>query len=104
MARFIGSKTPLNAAGVWSEVLQAGREDWISGVVFSDVAGSLQIEQGVDGVNWDYDTAPIAVAAGVGSAFKEEIYAPYIKLTYTNGGAGQAVFRIGARFSSAGNR
>lgn len=103
MARNIGSRTPLGGAGVWSDTLQAGREDWIVGLAFSDQTGTLLIEQGIDGQNWDFDTS-IAVTGGTGKEFKVEIYAPFIKLTYTNGATPQTEFRLGARFSSAGNR
>jgi hypothetical protein len=103
MARNIGSSTPLGANGVWTDTLQAGREDFIVGLVFSDVAGSLLVEQGIDGTNWDYDTT-IAVSANTGVAFKHDVYAPYVRLTYTNGATPQTAFRLHARFSSSGSR
>jgi hypothetical protein len=103
MARYIGTTAPLAGAGVWTDILQAGREDHLVGLVFSDQGGTLLIEQGIDGVNWDFDTS-ITVTANVGKEFKQDIYAPYVRLTYTNGATPQTVFRLGARFSSAGNR
>ena len=103
MARYIGTTTPLLANGTWSDTLQAGREDFIAGLVFSDQGGTLLIEQGIDNQNWDFDTS-ITVVGGTGKEFKLDIYAPYVKLTYTNGATPQTAFRLGARFSSSGNR
>jgi hypothetical protein len=103
MARYIGTTTPLAGAGTWSDTLQAGREDYLVGLVFSDQGGTLLIEQGIDGQNWDFDTT-VTVVGGTGKEFKQDIYAPYIRLTYTNGATPQTVFRLAARFSSTGNK
>lgn len=103
MARVIGTKTPLAGAGVWTDTMIAGREDWMVGLMYSDQAGSLLIEQSIDGVNWDLDTT-VALVAVTGKEFKVEVYASYIRLTFTNGATPQTEFRLGARFSSAGNR
>lgn len=104
MARYLGSKTPLASAGVWTDTANAGQEDWIVGLIFSDQAGNLFVEQSVDNSNWDYTSAAYAVVAGTGKTFKEEIFAPYIRLRYVNGATLQGVFRISAHFSSAGYR
>jgi hypothetical protein len=103
MARVIGTKTPLAGAGTWQDTMLAGREDWLVGLAYSDQAGSLLIEQSIDGQNWDFDTT-VTVVANTGKEFKIELYAAYIRLTYTNGATPQTEFRLGARFSSAGNR
>jgi hypothetical protein len=71
-------------------------------LVFADEAGSLNIEQSADGTNWDL-TETISVVADTGQGFKKDIYAPYVRLRYVNGGSDQTVFRIAARFSSAGD-
>src|SRR4051794_17050593 len=104
MARYIGSTTPLGGAGVWSDTLQAGREDQVVGIVFSDQGGTLNIEHSVDGTNWDVNDAPITVAGGTGQAFVRTVYGPFLRLRYVNGATPQTVFRLSARFSSAGNR
>lgn len=104
MARYIGSNTLLAGAGVWQDTLQAGREDTIVGLVFSDQGGTLNIEHSTDGQNWDVNDSPITVAAGVGQAFERKVYGAYIRLRYVNGATPQGVFRLAARFSSAGNK
>jgi hypothetical protein len=53
--------------------------------------------------NWDYDVT-IAVSANTGTAFKHDVYAPFVRLTYTNGATPQTAFRLHARFSSSGSR
>lgn len=103
MARFEGSKTPLLAAGEWSTILVAGREDYVVGLVFADQAGTLHIEQSTDQTNWDVDTT-YAIVASNGKGFKEEIFAPYVRVRFTNGATPQGTFRITTRFSSAGMR
>jgi hypothetical protein len=103
MARVIGTKAPLSSAGVWTDQMLAGREDFLVGLMFSDQNGTLLVEQGIDGQNWDFDTT-VNLVGGTGKEFKIEIYAAYIKLTYTTGATPQNEFRLGARFSSAGNR
>lgn len=104
MARFIGSNTLLGNGGVYQDVLQAGREDNIVGLVFSDQGGTLNIEHSTNGTDWDVNDSPITVAAGVGQVFSRPIYGAYVRLRYVNGATPQTVFRIQARFSSAGNR
>lgn len=104
MARYIGTTTPLAGAGVWTDILQAGREDTIVGLVFSDQGGTLNIEHSIDGQNWDVNDAPITVAIGVGQVFERKVYGAYLRLRYVNGATPQTVFRLGARFSSAGNK
>lgn len=105
MARFIGSSgTLLGNAEVFQQTLQAGREDWLVGIVFADQAGNLFVDQSADGVNWDLTSTAYAVSASAGKTFKEEIYGPFVRVRYVNGATPQGVFRLAARFSSAGNR
>src|SRR3954464_1434201 len=104
MARYIGSSALLGNADVFQTVLQAGREDFIVGLVFADQGGNLFIDQSSDGNNWDLSSSAYAVSANVGKSFKEEIFAPYIRVRYVNGATPQGTFRLAARFSSAGNR
>jgi hypothetical protein len=103
MARFIGTNAPLAAAAVWQDTLNAGREDTLVGMVFSDQGGTLNIEHSADGQNWDVNE-PVTVAAGVGQVFERKVYAPHFRLRYVNGATQQGVFRLTARFSSAGPR
>lgn len=103
MARYNGTQTPLGAAGTTTLNMQAGREDFVVGMVFADQAGTLFIEQSMDNTNWDISTS-YAVTASDGKGFKEDIFAPYIRVRYVNGATPQTAFRLFARFSSTGNR
>lgn len=103
MARFNVSKTPLGNAGTVTLDLGSGREDWVVGMVFADQAGNIFIEQSMDGTNWDLSTT-YAITASTGKGFKEDVYAPYVRVRYVNGATPQTVFRMTARFSSAGPR
>ena len=76
--------------------------DRITGLIFSDKAGVLHVEQSGDGTNWDWDdTVTVVVSTGVKFSF--ELSGPYVRLRYVNGAAAQTVFRLAARFSSAGD-
>lgn len=103
MARFNGTKTPLVGAGSIILDLGSGREDWIIGMVFADQAGNIFIEQSMDGTNWDLSTT-YAILANDGKGFKEDVFAPYVRVRFVNGATPQTAFRLTARFSSAGNR
>lgn len=103
MARFNGTTTPLGGAGTHTLEINAGREDWVVGMVFADQAGNIFIEQSMNGTNWDLSTT-YAVTANDGKGFKEEIFAPYVRVRYVNGATPQTAFRLYARLSSAGHR
>lgn len=103
MARYNGTTTPLAGAGSTILELGAGREDWIVGMVFSDQSGNIFIEQSMNNVNWDLSTT-YAITGGDGKGFKEDVFAPYVRIRYVNGATPQTVFRLTARFSSAGPR
>lgn len=103
MPRFSGTTTPLAGNGVATLNLQSGREDYVVGMVFSDQAGNIFIEQSMDGTNWDLSTT-YAVVAGDGKGFKEDVFAPYVRVRFVNGATPQTAFRLTARLSSAGNR
>lgn len=100
---YIGNTAPLGANGVYtSPVINTDRADNIVGIVFSNVAGTLAIQQSADGVNWDL-SEDVAVAGGAGVGFSKPIYGSQIRLRYTNGAGAQGSFRLHARFSSAGD-
>jgi hypothetical protein len=103
MARFNGTNTPLGGAGTVTLDLGAGREDYVVGMVFANQAGNIFIEQSMDGFNWDLSTT-YAILASDGKGFKEDVFAPYVRVRYVNGATPQTVFRLTARFSSAGPR
>lgn len=103
MSRFVGTHTPPTTAAPYNSggaVTQFS--DRITGIVFSDTAGNLFVDQSTDGANWDY-TDTLAIAAGVGKAFSYEVYGPYYRVRYVPT-ANPTVFRLAARESSAGSR
>lgn len=103
MARFVGTRTPPTTATPYNSggaVTQYA--DRVTGLVFSNTAGNLFVDQSTDGSNWDH-TDTVAVVASTGKAFSYEIYAPYYRVRYvptTN----PTVFRLAARLASAGSR
>lgn len=100
---YIGNVEPLAANGTWTSGSKVtDRADAITGTIFADQTGTLYIEQSNDGTNWDLSTS-VAVAASTGKGFKEELYAPHVRLRYVNGATAQGAFRVYARFSSAGD-
>lgn len=103
MARYGVTSTPLAGNGTVTLNLQSGREDFVVGMVFSDQAGNIFIEQSMDGTNWDESTT-YAIAANDGKAFKEDLIAPFVRVRYVNGATPQGTFRLTARLSSSGNR
>lgn len=99
-----GNTEPLDANEEWvGNAMITNLADHITGLVYSDVAGTLHIEQSGDGTNWDLDET-VAVAADTGVSFKKDLVAPQVRIRYVNGPAAQSEFRISARFSSAGTR
>lgn len=73
----------------------------ISGVVFTDAAGTLFIEQSINGTNWDIVTT-IDVLASIATPVDVPVYASLARARYVNGAVAQTVFRanIVARASS----
>ena len=84
----------LPANGIWTSAedpsLETGR---ICGLVYSNVAGSLRIEQSGDGLSWDViDT--IGVTPPEGAKFSVEKVAQHARVRYVNGGTPQTIFRL----------
>jgi len=91
--------TPLGAAGVYTsgafDALNYGR---VTLLVLSNVASAadgVEIQQSIDGTNWDYSTQNSALA-GVGRAVTVELVARWVRIRYTNGAAAQTTFRLAA--------
>lgn len=64
--------------------------------VFSDVASAtdgLSIQQSSNGTNWDI-TDTYTIAAATGKTFSVQPAARFFRVVYTNGGTGQASFRL----------
>lgn len=102
---FIGTATALGATADYaSDVRMSGNSDRIVGTVFSDVAGTLFIEQGTpraDGtIDWDVSES-IPVVAATGAGFTTGIVASKWRVRFNHAGT-QNVFRLSARASSEG--
>ncbi len=66
----------------------------VTGLIFSDQAGSLNIDQSTDGTNWDYSTT-VGVAANTGTAFSVELVTTNARVRFQNTGGGtQTVMRF----------
>jgi hypothetical protein len=99
---YFGTTDVLGNAGVWtSPARPTDTADNIVGLVFSDQTGTLNIEQSADGTNYDL-VETVAVTGGTGTSFSKPLYGSTVRLRYVNGATPQTVFRINARFSSAG--
>ena len=83
-----------NAATYTSNGFRIEGWDKVSGLCFSDQAGTLNIDQSIDGTNWDYTTSS-AVTASTGLAFEIDLYAEWVRIRFTNsGGSTQTAFRL----------
>lgn len=93
---------PLGAAGVYtSDSIHLNQYDRLTGLAYSDQSGSLEIEQSIDGITWDFKTT-VAVAAATGTQFDVKVYGEYARLKYTNGVTAQAAFRLAAYATPVG--
>lgn len=106
------SQTALLANAVWtSPPRMSNLEDNVAGIVASDQAGTLIVQQSFDpramdaatagAANWT-TTATVAVSAADDKSFSTALIAPFWRLKYTNGATNQGSFRIFARHSSTG--
>lgn len=110
MAYFRGSSDALAKDATWiSQVGLRDRHDTVTGTVYSDVAGTLHIEQSIDGTfdndgsgKVDFDTS-VSVSAATGTTFSVALSAPYWRLRYLNGGTKQTKFRIAATTQAGGD-
>jgi len=78
--------------------------DRVTGLVFSDTAGTLYLDQSSTGAagEWDYSQSQ-AVVANTGAGFSFELIAPYYRFRYVPTANG-TVFRFSSRQSAAGAR
>lgn len=103
MAYFVGSVAALGGNATWtSPVRFRDRHDTVAGTVFSDQAGTLNVEQSPDGTHWDFDET-VTVTASTGASFSKTLVAPYWRLRYVNGSAAQGTFRIQATTQAGGD-
>jgi hypothetical protein len=90
-----GTTDVLDAAGVWtSPAINVQNASSLRGIIYSDENGSLQINFGSDGENWDVSLTAIAVTGETGESFNEDILGQFVQLVYTNGGTDQTEFRL----------
>jgi hypothetical protein len=94
MPSLVTSTATLAAAGTFSSgPLQIQRAISITGTVFSDQDGTLYIDQGGDGVNWDY-TLSFALEGDTGVDVDTPLLSQWFQVRYTNGAVTQNVFRL----------
>ncbi len=104
MARFDATTTPLAGNGVWtSGTLITDTYDTVTGTVFADQAGTVNVEQSQDGTNWDFNTT-VAVTASTGAAINVALVAPYFRIRYVNSATPQTIFRLKVKAVAAGTR
>ena len=70
--------------------------EYIHGIAFSDVAGTLWIEHSNDGVTVHSQDAPLPVGAGLAGAlaYNRPTYGVFVRLRYVNGAVAQATFSL----------
>ena len=97
MANLISFTTPLPAGGTATSNAQyISRAVSVTGTVYTDQPGTLYIDQGGDGINWDSTTSvpvPNSTILGVGTPFTVNLIAQYFQVRYVNGGIAQTTFR-----------
>lgn len=98
--------TPLGIGGIFTGTFEEIKDyGAISVIVFANVASAadgLAFQWSSDGVNADRIESS-SVDAATGRAFSLTPRARYFRVVYTNGGTGQATFRLGTVFHPAGS-
>lgn len=72
------------------DALQYSRVILLSYSTVASAANGVEIQQSMDGTNWDYSTQYTALA-GVGLAASVELVARYVRIVYQNGPASQNI-------------
>lgn len=67
----------------------------LNAVAYADVAGTLYLEQSLDGVNAIASTSVPLVAATLNAGLSVNVQAPYARVRLVNGAAAQTVHRTG---------
>lgn len=91
------STTPLDASGTYetANMFIIGIYEYIVGSVYSDQAGTLQIQQSQDSLNWDIvATIQVQPSNISNSWFKIDVTGTWGRLLYTNGSTAQTEFRL----------
>lgn len=97
------SSTPLVGGGVFVNTPGTNVMGYstITGSLFTDVPGTLYVEEGPDGTHWDESEAHVAVP-GVSVKWGHTIDSQYYRMRYVNGGAPQGAFRLQTILSQNG--
>ena len=91
--------TPLDASASYtSQSFDAITFRRITGRVYADQSGTLELQHSDDGTTWDTLTS-VSVTAGTAAKFDEPIYLRYVRVRYTNGATAQTTFRLSAYLS-----
>lgn len=99
------TETPLGATTTYTgDTKMRDTFDAVKGMVFSDTAGTLHIDQGFRNaagtIFWDFDTS-VSVLASTGKEFTVDLYAPLWRVRFVQAGT-QTVFRLHAATTAAG--
>ena len=95
-----GVSTSLLANGTWTSAVLPSRNAsgplrrYAGYIVAPSFGGSLQHQVSVDGKTWDNLGSPTAITANTVTTFDQVIYAPFVRVVYTNGSGGTTVVRI----------
>jgi len=94
MEPFDSSTTPLAGNGVWTSTIDStGETAMIYALCYSDVDGTLEIQESGDGTNWlTTYTSPIWGTVGGGVMIQK--MAKYTRVRYVNGAVAQTTFWI----------
>jgi hypothetical protein len=71
----------------------------ITGKVFANQDGTLNLQHSDDGSTWDTLTS-ISVSANTPAKFDEPIYCQYVRVNYTNDATSQTTFRLSGYLSA----
>lgn len=105
MAYWRGSEIPLAKEKEWvSQVGMRERHDTLEGIAFSDLAGTVNVDQSSDGTHWDF-TEAFSVVANTGKSWNVALVAPFWRLRYKNTSTTEtsSVFRISASTQAGGD-
>jgi Flp pilus assembly protein TadG len=78
------------------------RYDSITGIVFSDQAGNLNVDHSVDGINWDV-TDTTAVPANTGTKVSVNLVAAFVRVRFVATTTQPTTFRCGTKLAAAGD-
>lgn len=68
---------------------------WLTGIVYANQSGSLQIQQSLDGTTWDVIDG-ITCNAGTAYKISVDVVSRHVRFVYVNGATAQTTFRLHA--------